>query len=151
MAQLVERVLGKDEVTGSIPVSSSKLDRVEPGEIGSSRSFFLWLQVRFGADNRRCRRWRRRAWIWEISRVDARRVTVTRFAEKFIKREEVGQNANPSQNETDNKVIEVTLSFCSLQFQNRAKCENGLSWIGESGRRQVFYCWNNLSIFRFYL
>ncbi len=40
MAQLVERVLGKDEVTGSIPVSSSKLDRVEPGEIGSSRSFF---------------------------------------------------------------------------------------------------------------
>ena len=30
MAQLVERVLGKDEVTGSIPVSSSKLDRVEP-------------------------------------------------------------------------------------------------------------------------
>ena len=30
----------KDEVTGSIPVSSSKLDRVEPGEIGSSRSFF---------------------------------------------------------------------------------------------------------------
>ena len=40
MDQLVERVLGKDEVTGSIPVSSSKLDRVEPGEIGSSRSFF---------------------------------------------------------------------------------------------------------------
>ena len=40
MAQMVERVLGKDEVTGSIPVSSSKLDRVEPGEIGSSRSFF---------------------------------------------------------------------------------------------------------------
>ena len=40
MAQSVERVLGKDEVTGSIPVSSSKLDRVEPGEIGSSRSFF---------------------------------------------------------------------------------------------------------------
>ena len=78
MAQLVERVLGKDEVTGdafcrkfvkrkgvgqnaipsqneaklilllsvvivlllTIPVSSSKLDRVEPGEIGSSRSFF---------------------------------------------------------------------------------------------------------------
>lgn len=30
MAQSVERVLGKDEVTGSIPVSSSKLDRVEP-------------------------------------------------------------------------------------------------------------------------
>ncbi len=27
MAQLVERVLGKDEVTGSIPVSSSKKDR----------------------------------------------------------------------------------------------------------------------------
>ena len=27
MAQLVERVLGKDEVTGSIPVSSSKKKR----------------------------------------------------------------------------------------------------------------------------
>ena len=29
MAQLVERVLGKDEVTGSIPVSSSKTDRAK--------------------------------------------------------------------------------------------------------------------------
>ena len=36
MAQLVERVLGKDEVTGSIPVSSSKTDRAD----FIARSFF---------------------------------------------------------------------------------------------------------------
>ncbi len=30
MAQMVERVLGKDEVTGSIPVSSSKIDKPIP-------------------------------------------------------------------------------------------------------------------------
>ncbi len=54
MAQSVERVLGKDEVTGSIPVSSSKLDRVEPKKNRfSARSFFVVNQVRFGADNRR--------------------------------------------------------------------------------------------------
>ena len=45
MAQLVERVLGKDEVTGSIPVSSSKTDRADL----IARSFF----IRFGAANRR--------------------------------------------------------------------------------------------------
>ena len=45
MAQLVERVLGKDEVTGSIPVSSSKTDRA----IFIVRSFY----IRFGAANRR--------------------------------------------------------------------------------------------------
>ena len=45
MAQLVERVLGKDEVTGSIPVSSSKTDRAD----FIARSFF----IRFGAANRR--------------------------------------------------------------------------------------------------
>ena len=42
MAQLVERVLGKDEVTGSIPVSSSKLDRVE------SNSVFFIVSIRSG-------------------------------------------------------------------------------------------------------
>ena len=46
----------KDEVTGSIPVSSSKLDRVEPGEIGSSRSFFIVNQVQLGVADRRCHR-----------------------------------------------------------------------------------------------
>ena len=45
MAQLVERVLGKDEVTGSIPVSSSKTDRAD----FIARSLF----IRFGAANRR--------------------------------------------------------------------------------------------------
>ena len=45
MAQLVERVLGKDEVTGSIPVSSSKTDRAD----FIARSFF----IRFGDANRR--------------------------------------------------------------------------------------------------
>ena len=45
MAQLVERVLGKDEVTGSIPVSSSKTDRAN----FMVRSFF----IRFGTANRR--------------------------------------------------------------------------------------------------
>ena len=54
MAQLVERVLGKDEVTGSIPVSSSKLDRVEPKKIGFLLGlFFVVNQVRFGVADRR--------------------------------------------------------------------------------------------------
>ena len=33
MAQMVERVLGKDEVTGSIPVSSSKIPFTKVGGI----------------------------------------------------------------------------------------------------------------------
>ena len=54
MAQLVERVLGKDEVTGSIPVSSSKMDRVEPKKVGFLLGlFFVVNQVRFGVADRR--------------------------------------------------------------------------------------------------
>ena len=54
MAQSVERVLGKDEVTGSIPVSSSKTDRVEPKKIGFLLGlFFVVNQVRFGVADRR--------------------------------------------------------------------------------------------------
>ena len=57
MAQLVERVLGKDEVTGSIPVSSSKLDRVEPKKIGFPLGlFFIVNRVQSGVANRRCHR-----------------------------------------------------------------------------------------------
>ena len=40
MAQMVERVLGKDEVTGSIPVSSSKKER--------SNRFVLFLSKPIG-------------------------------------------------------------------------------------------------------
>ena len=41
MAQMVERVLGKDEVTGSIPVSSSKKTLVR-----MNKSFFSYIRLR---------------------------------------------------------------------------------------------------------
>ena len=37
VAQLVERVLGKDEVTGSIPVPGSSLQQAERGVLHESR------------------------------------------------------------------------------------------------------------------
>ena len=74
MAQLVERVLGKDEVTGSIPVSSSKTDRADfiarsffsvsellTGDVTADDGVFLYVKIIFFI----------------------RRVTVTRFAENL--------------------------------------------------------------------
>ena len=59
MAQLVERVLGKDEVTGSNPVSSSRKPYFQ-GKTPKNRAFLcvflafmLWFGEQFGEQNYR--------------------------------------------------------------------------------------------------
>ena len=44
VAQLVERVLGKDEVTGSIPVPGSRIFRVPRGTRARGRGFLYALR-----------------------------------------------------------------------------------------------------------
>ena len=96
MAQLVERVLGKDEVTGSIPVSSSKTDRAD----FIARSFFSVSELLTGDSPLTTARP-----ISKNKKGECAPRHGDAFCRKFVKRKGVGQNANPSQNETDNKVI----------------------------------------------
>src|SRR5712664_3033644 len=49
VAQLVERVLGKDEVTGSIPVPGSRIWRLQRGRAASGTAQNLWPCGKFGA------------------------------------------------------------------------------------------------------
>ena len=75
MAQLVERVLGKDEVTGSIPVSSSKTGS---GYFYSS-IFFLSVSERLTGDVTV----EDGVFLYVKIIFFIRRVTVTRFAENL--------------------------------------------------------------------
>ena len=92
MAQLVERVLGKDEVTGSIPVSSSKTDRAD----FIARSFFSVSELLTGdvtVDDG--------APDMKNKKDECAPRHGDAFCRKFIKRKDVGQNANPSQGKTN--------------------------------------------------
>ena len=57
---------------------------------------------------------------------------------KFIKRKEVGQNANPSQGKTNKPQAWVSTLPRSLQFRNSVKRDNETSWIGKSGLTRAF-------------
>lgn len=115
--------------------SGSKTDRAD----FIARSFF----IRFGVANRRCHRWRRRAWYGKIKKTSARRVTVTRLRTFAYRKIEVcmsEQSLFRRKTKREINCFEAVLSFCFLQFRSSVKRDNETSQTGKNRWFPVFFC-----------